>query len=80
MTGAEQQVLKNVKELKMADEEALTRKMTVSPKYITKMCEGLIKDGYLSKTAKGYKLTPEGEKAVSPVKVRGPIAVLKGGI
>ena len=80
MIGYEAQVLKIVGELKMADEEALSRKMAVSSKYTTEICEGLIKDGYLLKSSKGYKLTPEGEKAVSPVKVRGPIAVLKGGI
>lgn len=80
MIGYEAQILKVVRELKMADEEALSRKMAVSSKYVTKICEGLVKDGYISKTPKGYKLTPEGEKAVSPVKVRGPIAVLKGGI
>ena len=80
MIGYEAQVLKVVKELKMADEEALGRKMAVSCKYVTEICNGLVKDGYLSKTPKGYKLTPEGEKSVSPVKVRGPIGVLKGGL
>ena len=80
MIGYEAQVLKVVRELKIADEEALSRKMAVSSKYATKICEGLVKDGYLLSAPKGYKLTPEGEKSVSPVKVRGPIAVLKGGI
>lgn len=80
MIGAEQQVLKVIKELKTADEEALGRKMAVSHKYAVGICNGLVKDGYLSKTPAGYKLTPEGERAVSPVKVRGPIAVLKGGL
>ena len=80
MIGYEEQVLKIVKELKMADEEALSRKMAVSRKYVIEICDGLVKDGYILKTPKGYKLTPEGEKSVSPVKVRGPIAVLKGGI
>ena len=78
MTGVEKQVLEIVKELELADEEALSRKMAVSSQYITKVCNGLVKDGYLLKTPKGYILTPEGEKAVNPVKVRGPIAVLKG--
>ncbi len=80
MIGYEATVLKVVRELKIADEESLGRKMAVSSKYATEICNGLVKDGYLSKTPKGYKLTPEGERAVSPVKVRGPIAVLKGGL
>lgn len=80
MIGYEATVLKVVRELKIADEESLGRKMAVSSEYATEICNGLIKDGYLSKTPKGYKLTSEGERAVSPVKVRGPIAVLKGGL
>jgi len=80
MIGYETTVLKVVRELKIADEEALSRKMAVSSKYATEICEGLIKDGYLKKTPKGYQLTTEGAKAISPVKVRGPIAVLKGGL
>ena len=80
MIGYEAKVLKVIKELKVADQEALGRKMAVSAKYTVEICNGLVKDGYITKTPKGYKLTPEGEKSVSPVKVRGPIAVLKGGI
>ena len=80
MIGYEAQVLKVIRELKLADEETLARKMAVSSDYATEICSGLLKDGYILKTPKGYKLTPEGEKSVSPVKVRGPIAVLKGGI
>ena len=79
MIGYEEQVLKIVRELKMADEEALSRKMAVSSKYVSEICKGLVKDVYLLKTPKGYKLTPEGEKSISPVKIRGPISVLKGG-
>ena len=80
MIGAEGQILKIVRELKLADEETLSRKMAVSSEYITKICEGLIKDGYLLKTPKGYKLTSEGGKLISPVKIRGPVPVLKGGL
>ena len=80
MRGAEAQVLKIVKELKLANEEALRRKMTVSSEYVIGICEGLIKDGYLIKTEKGYELTPQGESSISPVKIRGPIPVLKGGL
>ena len=79
MSGIEQQVLKIVKELELADEEALSRKMAVSSQYATTICKGLVTDGYLIKTPKGYILTPEGKKVVDPVKSRGPIAVLKGG-
>ena len=79
MIGAEGQVLKIVRESKLADEETLSRKMAVSFEYVTKICKGLIKDGYLSKTEKGYKLTSEGEKLISPVKIRGPVPVVKGG-
>jgi len=80
MIGYEVTALKVVRELKIADEESLGRKMAVSSKYATEICEGLVKDGYLKKMPKGYQLTPEGTKAISPVKVRGPIAVLKGGL
>jgi len=80
MIGYEATVLKVVRELKIADEESLGRKMAVSSKYAAEICNGLVKDGYLKKTPKGYQLTPEGAKAISPVKVRGPIAVLKGGL
>ncbi len=79
MIGYETTVLKVVKELRIADEETLSRKMAVSSKYAAEICEGLIKDGYIRKTPKGYQLTAEGAKAISPVRVRGPIAVLKGG-
>ncbi|MCK4419086.1 hypothetical protein KAV79_04705 [Candidatus Aerophobetes bacterium] len=80
MRGAEGQVLKVVRELKLANEKALSRKMGVSSEYVKEICEGLIKDGYLLKIEKGYKLTPEGERLITPVKIRGPIPVLKGGL
>ncbi|MFQ6066100.1 MAG: hypothetical protein ACE5K3_02330 [bacterium] len=80
MRGAEGQVLKVVRELKLANEKALSRKMGVSSEYVKEICEGLIKDGYLLKLEKGYKLTPEGERLITPVKIRGPIPVLKGGL
>lgn len=80
MVGYETTILKVVRELKVADEEALSRKMGVSSNYAGEICEGLIKDGYLKKTPKGYQITGEGERAISPVKVRGPIGVLKGGL
>lgn len=79
MIGYEGKVLKVVREIKIADEETLSRKMAVSSEYVSEICKGLVKDGYILKTPKGYKLTPEGAKLISPVKIRGPIPVLKGG-
>lgn len=79
MIGYEGNVLKVVREIKIADEETLSRKMAVSSEYVSEICKGLVKDGYILKTPKGYKLTPEGAKLISPVKIRGPIPVLKGG-
>ncbi len=80
MFGAEKQVLRIVKELRRAGEEAISRKMAVSKKYVAEICEGLMLDGYILKTQKGYKLTSDGEELVSPVKVKGMIPVLKGGM
>lgn len=80
MTGAEAQVLKIIKELKQVDEKTISRKMAVTSGYVIELCEGLISDGYLRKSGKGYSLTPEGMQAINPVKVRGPIQVLKGGL
>jgi len=80
MFGAEHQVLKVVKELKVAGEEAISRRMAVSKKYVREICGGLVQDGYLLKTPKGYKLSAEGERSVSGVKVKGIIPVLRGGI
>lgn len=80
MRGVEGEVLKIVRELKVANEQALRRKMAVSSEYVKEICEGLIKDGYLLRAGQGYKLTPEGEKSISPVKIRGPVPVLKGGL
>ena len=80
MIGKEQQILKNIRELKRADEETLARKMAISPGYAEELCKGLIKDAYIMKSPKGYVLTKEGARIISPVKVRGPIAILKGGL
>lgn len=80
MLGVEDRILNTIKELRVADTETLRRKIAMSPEYIDEVCAGLIKDRYISKKPKGYVLTQEGQKAISPVKVRGPIAVLKGGL
>ena len=70
MIGAEGQVLKIVRKLKLADEETLSRKMAVSSKYVIEICKCLVKSGYLSETPKGYTLTSEGESAASPVRIK----------
>jgi len=80
MRGVEGEVLKIVRELRLVNEETLKRKMAVSSEYVKEICEGLIKDGYLSKKGERYQLTPEGEKSISKVVIRGPVPVLKGGL
>lgn len=79
MKGVEKQVLRIVRESKKADGETLARKMLVSADYTIEICEGLIRDGCLKKANHGYALTKKGARAVTQVKARGPIAVLKGG-
>ncbi len=80
MIGKEQQILKNIRELKRAGDETLARKMAISAGYAAELCKGLIQDGYISKTGGGYVLTKEGTRIINPTKVRGPIAILKGGL
>ncbi|MDI6889680.1 MAG: hypothetical protein QMC83_01895 [Thermodesulfovibrionales bacterium] len=80
MRGNEKQVLKIVAELKEADREAIARKVGVSTEYVTEICQGLVKDGYLIERGNGrFQLTGAGQKAISPVRTTGPIPVLKGG-
>jgi len=80
MKGNEKQVLKIIAELIEADGEAIGRKVGTSPEYAAEICQGLIDDGYVVESSKGrFRLTPEGTKAISPVKTTGMIPVLKGG-
>ena len=80
MKGNERQVIKIVAELKEADGGTIARKVGVSAEYAAQICRGLIDDGYLVENDNGrHELTPRALKAISPVKTRGPIAVLKGG-
>jgi len=81
MTGTEKQVLKIIRELEEADEASIARKMRVSGRYVTEVCQGLIKDGYIiERSNKKYKLTERGKKAISSIKTTGLIPVLKGGM
>jgi predicted transcriptional regulator len=81
MKGTEGQILKIVREMQEADDEAIARKMGITQAYAARICKNLIKDGYLREKAPGkYILTPKSEKEISRVVCRGPIAVLKGGL
>jgi len=80
MKGSEKQIIEIVGELKETDREAIGRRVGVSSKYVAEICQGLVNDGYLIERGNGrYQLTQSGLNAISPVKTRGPIAVLKGG-
>jgi len=80
MKGNERQVLRVVAELKEADGPTIARKVGVSAEYAAQICQGLINDGYLGGSGNGkYELTPKSLKAISLVKTRGAIPVLKGG-
>ena len=71
MTGIEKQVLKTVRELELADEEAIGRKISISSNYVEEICKPLIKSGHLSKTPEGdYKITFKGENAISPARIK----------
>ena len=70
MTGVEKQVLKIARELELADEEAIGRKMAVSPKYVKEICECLMKSGHLLKAPEGYKITLKGENAISSARIK----------
>ncbi|MEW6685007.1 MAG: hypothetical protein AB1393_02215 [Candidatus Edwardsbacteria bacterium] len=81
MTGSESQVLKIIREAEESDKESIARKMGVSSEYVAEICHGLVKDGYLVERANGrYRVTPQGQKVISPVKAKGPIGILKGGL
>lgn len=80
MTGTESQILKLIGELREAGPGSVARKMRVSEEYVAEICQALLQDGYLTQRSGGlYALTPKAEKATSPVRSIGPIAVLKGG-
>ncbi|MDA2926054.1 winged helix-turn-helix transcriptional regulator [Acidobacteria bacterium AH-259-G07] len=81
MTGIETQVLRVIQELGRAGQDAIARKIGVSEGYAFNICRHLAEDGYVvnSHDAK-FKLTEKSMRELSPVRSRGPIAVLKGGM
>ena len=80
MKGNEKQVLKIVEELKEAKENTIARKVGVSTRYASKLCRGLVDDGYLDEISSGnFRLTLKGKNSINPVKTIGPIPILKGG-
>ncbi|MFQ5841330.1 MAG: hypothetical protein ACE5I8_02735 [Thermodesulfobacteriota bacterium] len=79
MTGCERQVLGIVSELKEANKEAVSRKMGVSSKYVTELCDSLMKDGYLLKASQGeYLISVEGKRALQPFKGRSQGTPMRG--
>ena len=80
MKGNEKQVLKIVNELTETKENTIARKIGVSKEYVSKICHGLVDDGYLVKiSSENFRLTPKGKKSISSVRTIGPIPILKGG-
>jgi len=69
MIGIEKQVLKIVKELELADEEAIGRKMSVSSEYVKEICKCLMKSSHLSKAPEGYKITFKGKNAIGSARI-----------
>jgi Mn-dependent DtxR family transcriptional regulator len=80
MKGIEKQIVKIITDLGEADSESIARRIGVSAGYTEKICEGLLKDDYLVVADGKYRVTSRAEKVVNPVKVRGMISVLKGGV
>ncbi|MBU4313046.1 MAG: hypothetical protein KJ706_10090 [Candidatus Omnitrophica bacterium] len=80
MRGIEKQILNIIKEVEETDEESIAFKLGISSEYAAGICSILVKDGYVEEQPKGkYKLTLKGKKMTSPVKITGPIGILKGG-
>lgn len=76
VTGNKMQVLKIVGGMGEADTETISRKMIVSPEFVKKLCESLVKNGYLSEVGEGkYKLTPEAERVLNPYRTTGPMGI-----
>lgn len=81
MTGIETQVLRIIQELGLAEPSSLARKIGVSEAYVSDNCKNLVEDGYLIVRKNGkFKLSGKAKQELSPIKSRGPIAILKGGI
>ncbi len=69
MTGTEKQILKILRELELADEQTIARKMVVSSEYVKEICECLMKSSHLSKAPEGYKITSKGKNAISSARI-----------
>ena len=79
MKGTEKQVLNVIKELEEGDSGSMAFKLGISAEYIAQICSILINDGFVEEGPGGkFKLTLKGKRAMSPVRARGPIAILKG--
>ncbi len=79
MKGSEKQVLCIIKELEEADIDSMAFKLGISTEYVTQICSVLGKDGFIEGNPSGkFKLTLKGKKVISPLKTKGPIAILKG--
>lgn len=77
MLGVERQVLALIKGLGWADREAIAQKMGVSPNYLDKILNGLIRDRYLYKTERGqYRLRSKAKRALAPY--RGAVIASTG--
>lgn len=68
-TGRERGILEIVVTLQEVDVATIARKMVVSAEYVSSICSSLVEDGYLQETKGIYKITPAGERALSPYKV-----------
>jgi len=80
MKGSEKQVLNIIKELEEAGIDSLAFKLGISREYAAQICSILSKDGYIGGQQNGkFKLTLKGKRAISQVRITGPIAILKGG-
>lgn len=69
MTLYQEQALLSVHRLRgKADPKSISRKMKVTEEFASRLCDGLVEGGFLSKEDEGgYTLTPLGEKALSPL-------------
>lgn len=80
MKGIETQILRVVRELGLAEKEAIARKIGVTSEYAAELCRHLAQDGYLINSQNGqYKITRKSGEKLSTVVSRGHIPVLKGG-
>lgn len=81
MTGIETQILKTIQELERADPASIARHIGISEGWVLEICQIMAADRYLNALGDGtFELTERSTRKLSPVKSRGRIPVLKGGI